>query len=100
MPDTNLQSRQAKLNEKMIELRIRFWTNDIAKTKGEILPKHAWDGGVVLMERNTSHEIEPENPKPFHSVMDLPAVIEKVLIEHGVQLHSGPRSQKYLATGD
>lgn len=99
MPNTNPQSRQAKLNEKMIELRIRFWTNDIAETKGEILPKHAWDSGVVLMERNTSHEIEPENPKPFHSAMDLPAVIEKVLIEHGIQLHSGRRSRKYFVTG-
>ena len=100
MPENNQTSRQARLNEKMIELRVRFWTNDIAETVGEILPKHAWDSGVVHMQRNVSHEIEPQNPKPFHSLMDLTAVIEKVLVEHGVRLHSGRRSQKYFVTED
>lgn len=91
-------SRQARHTEKMIELRIRFWTNDIAETRGEIIPKHAWDAGVVLMERNHSHDIEPSNPKPFHTLMDLSAVIEKVLIQHGVQLHPTRQTQKYFVT--
>jgi hypothetical protein len=71
------------------------------ETHGEIIPKQSWDYGVVLMERNTSHEIRPKKPKPFHSLMDLPAVIEKVLIEHGVKLHHADRrSKKYYVTGN
>ena len=35
-------------------------------------------------------------PKPFHSMMDLPGVIEKVLIAHGVTLHSNRTTDKYF----
>lgn len=80
----------------MIEIRVRFWTNDIAEGDGMILPKHAWSSGVVRMERNPSHGVEPGAPKPFHSLMDLPAVMEKVLQEHGIRLHPSRRMQKYL----
>ncbi len=52
------------------------------------------------MERNISHEIEPKNPRPFHSLMDLPAVLEKVLIAHSIQLHPAPQSQKYVVGSD
>lgn len=96
MPSKPLPSKKAQPNEKMIEVRIRFWTNDIAPTKGEISPKHSWDSGVVHMQSNTSHGIDPKNPKPFHTLMDLPAVIEKVLVAHGVQLHHGKQSLKYF----
>ena len=34
-------------NEKMIEIRVKFWTDSIAKTKGNIVPKNSWDSGVV-----------------------------------------------------
>jgi hypothetical protein len=97
MRTNNDSSREARQNEKMIEVRIRFWTNNIAKSAGQIHPKHAWDSGVVFMERNFSHGIAPANPKPFHTLMDLSAVIEKVLIEHGVRLHPSRRSRKYIA---
>ena len=80
----------------MIELRIRLWTNRLGTAEGHITPKHAWDSGVVFMQRNASHGIEAKTPKPFHSMMDLTAIVEKVLIAHGVKLHSGSRSQKYL----
>lgn len=89
------QSRPARHTEKMIELTVRFWTNDIAKKDGEIIPKHAWDSGVVSLQKNESHGIEPENPKPFHSLMEMNAVIEKVLIAHGVKLKRARRSLKY-----
>ena len=97
MPTNTPTSTQARHNEKMIELRIRFWTNAIAETDGEIIPKHSWDAGVVHMQRNASHGIEPENPKPFHTLMDLPAVIEKVLVAHGIQLHHSKQSRKYFS---
>ena len=92
----NLESREAKHGEKMIEVKVRFWTNGIAEGEGMILPGHAWSAGVVRMERNESHGIVPESPVPFHSLMHLPAVIEDVLISHGVVLHPSSKTQKYM----
>ena len=63
------ESREARLGEKMIELRIRFWTDELAE-EGRIQPKHAWTSGVVRMARNESHDINPNNPRPFNSMMD------------------------------
>lgn len=81
----------------MIEVKVRFWTNDIAKGRGNIQPKHAWSSGVIDMVKNESHGILPRNPKPFHSLLDIGAVIEKVLIEHGIVLHPGQKMGRYLA---
>ena len=89
-------SRRAGSKEKMIELRIGFWTNEISDVSGQIIPKHAWDSGVVRMGRNRSHGIAPRNPTPFNSLMHLTQVIEKVLTAHGVTLHLDRRSRRYL----
>ncbi len=83
--------------ERMIEVKLRFWTNDIAKGDGKVRPKHAWSGGVVRMERNETHGITPKSPQPFHSLLDVGAVIEKVLVQHGIQLHPSRRMKKYLS---
>jgi hypothetical protein len=90
---------EAQHGERMIEVKVCFWTNDIAKGKGNVRPKHAWSGGVVRMERNSSHGIKPRNPVPFHSPFDVGAVIEKVLVQHGIQLHPSRRMRKYFARG-
>ena len=87
-------SREAKQGEKMIEVKPRFWTNNIADEPGKVIPKHAWAGGVVRIERNKSHGIGPSNPLPFHSLLDVSAAIEKVLIKHGIVLNPGPRIKK------
>ena len=94
---TTAGAKKAPQGEKMIELKVRFWTNDIAKGAGSILPKHAWASGMVRMESNTSHGISTKKPAPFHTLMDLSAVIEKVLISHGVTLHVNRRMRKYMA---
>ena len=86
-----LTTREAKIGERMIELKIYFWTNKIAKGKGNVHPKHAWGSGVIRLERNDAHDIRPQNPVPFHSTLELPAVIEKVLIQHGIVLHPSRR---------
>ena len=93
---TKKKANPAKHGDKMIELTVRFWTNDIADKDGEIVPKNAWTSGVVSLARNESHGIDPESPKPFHSLMELPAVIEKVLIKHEIVLHRNIRSEKYM----
>ena len=88
--------REAEHGEKMIEIKIRFWTDSIAEQSGKIRPKHAWSGGVVRIERNDAHGIIPQKPVPFNSLMELPSVIEKVLIAHGITLHISRRMQRYF----
>ena len=95
MPES-IESREAKYGEKMIEVKVRFFTNAIAKGKGQIKPRHAWATGVVRMERNESHGIIPGYPRPFNSLMEVPAVIEKVLIQHGITLHCDKKMEKYI----
>ena len=90
-------SQEAKQGEKMIEIKLRFWTNDIAQEQGKVIPKNAWTAGVARIERNKSHGIEPSKPLPFHSLLDVGAVIEKVLIEHGVVLHPSTKMRKYFS---
>lgn len=89
--------RTADRGERMIEVKLRFWTNDIAEGDGKVRPKHAWSSGVVRMERNQTHGIKPKNPRPFHSLLDVGAVIERVLVQHGIQLHPSRQMKKYLA---
>ena len=95
MPET-IESREAKLGEKMIEIRVRFWTDELAEKATQIMPKHAWTSGVVRMQHNEPHGISPEYPIPFNSLMELPQVIEKVLIQHGIKLHRLGKMAKYV----
>jgi hypothetical protein len=93
----DIESREAKQGEKMIEVKLRFWTNKIASEPDKIVPKHAWASGVVRIERNKSHGITPSNPRPFNSLMDVGAIIEKVLIDHGIILHLDKKMKKYFS---
>ncbi|MGJ4908051.1 hypothetical protein [Bradyrhizobium sp. HKCCYLS2033] len=90
------QSLEAAHGQKMIEIKLRFWTNDIAPEKGKVIPKHAWSAGVVRIEKNDAHGIEPGSPKPFHSLLDVGAVIEKVLLEQDIVLHTSKKMAKYF----
>lgn len=94
---SDVKSLEAKQGEKMIEVKLRFWTNEISPEPGKMLPKHAWSGGVVRVERNESHGIVPGSPRPFHTLLDVGAVIEKVLIDHGIVLHPSPKMKKYFS---
>lgn len=96
---TAATAKPAVQGEKMIEVRVRFWTDDIAPKKGEIIPKHALTSGVVNVERNESHGIKPIRWLPFHSLLDLGAVIEKTLIAQGIVLHVGAKMGKYIDRG-
>jgi hypothetical protein len=95
-----IESLEAKQGEKMIEVKLRFWTNKIAPEDGKVLPKHAWTGGVARIERNKSHGIEPGAPLPFHSLLDIGSAVEKVLISHGIVLHASPKMRKYVKDKD
>ena len=97
MPKEQDQPVTAAAGERMIELRIRFWTDNIAERKGKVIPKHAWAAGVVMLDRNKTHNIKPLNPTPFSTLMELPGVMEKVLVKHGVHLHTYGRMKKYIS---
>ena len=97
---TGLISREAKQGEKMIEVKLRFWTNNIAQEAGKIIPKRAWASGVVRIERNEAHGIKPSNPLPFHSLLDVGLAIEKVLVQHGIVLKAGPKMRKYFTRAE
>jgi hypothetical protein len=87
---------EIKYGERMIEVKIRFWTNNLAKTKGKVRRKHAWAKGVVRMERNEAHRITPGQPIPFNSLLELNSAIEKALLNHSIQLHAPRRMRKYF----
>jgi hypothetical protein len=53
-----LSARTARHGEKMITLKIQFFTNRLAGSDSMILPKHAWSEGVVRMDKNETHGIE------------------------------------------
>src|SRR5437867_1460587 len=89
------EARAAKHGEKMIEVRLRFWTDDIAAKKGEIIPKHAWGSGMINIERNAAHGLTPTKWLAFNSVSEIPAVIEKCLIENGVKVIASRKMKKY-----
>lgn len=93
-------SREAIHGERMIEIKVRFWTNDLAQGKGQIIPKHAWSSGVIRIDANKSHGIIPSEPIPFQSLMDIGHAMEKCLLEHGIQLHPSKRARKYTPESD
>ena len=87
---------KAPHGQKMIEMRIKFWTNEIAGEPGHIRPKHAWTSGVVVMSANEAHGIRTLSPTPFHSLLDLNSVIEVVLKKHEIKLHVGDEMKTYV----
>jgi hypothetical protein len=87
----------AKRGERMIELKIRFWTDGLADEPDKIIPRHAWAHGVVTIESNKSHDIQPDKPKPFNSPFELMAAIEYMLHKHEVKLHLNTTCGKVLA---
>ena len=87
---------KAQHGEKMIEVKLRFWTNDIAEKEGEIIPKHARTAGVVGMEPNKTHGFTSGGMIHFHSLLDIGAAIEKLLINNDIKLLPSSKMEKYI----
>lgn len=88
----------ARQGEKMIVIEVRFFTDAIAEDTDKIVQKQAGACGVVNIRANKSHGIK-SNRKSFNSLMEIPAKIEELIIEAGVELnitlyHS--RMRKYI----
>ena len=90
------KATHAPQGQRMIEVKIRFWTNDIAEGNEMIHPKHAWASGVVRMESNHAHGIAATDPIPFHSLLDIGRAMERTLIENEIVLHPPRRMKKYF----
>ena len=97
MQDDPVEAREAKHGEKMIELKIRFWTDELSPEPGTIIPKHAWSSGVVRIQENKAHGIVPGKPRIFNSLLDVGAAIEKTLKEQGIILHISGGMRKYMS---
>lgn len=80
-------SLEANYGEKMIEFKVRFWTNDIAGTQGHILPKHCWPAGMVYASRNDSHGIKSSRTIPFNSLDEVQNAIEQAMTDVGIKVH-------------
>jgi hypothetical protein len=48
------------------------------------------------MERNTAHGITAGDPIPFNSMADIPAKVERLLIERGITIHPSSRMRRYM----
>ena len=83
MPNDTTPAAVAKHGDKMIEVRIRFWTDGIADQEHAVEPKHAWTTGIVVMDTNKSHGITPNKPKPFNSILDRNRPAEPSYAERG-----------------
>jgi hypothetical protein len=99
MPKTLIGS-QAQRGEKMLEIRIKLWTDRIANAREEIVPKHAWDSGIVYMPGNKSHDIKSSASEKFHTLLGLPRAIESQLLKNHIQLHLSRCTRKYYASQD
>lgn len=91
------EGKKVSHEERMIEVKIRFWTDDIATVDGNIVPGHARSSGLVSVEPSEAHEIVPGSPVSFHSLMDIPSALEKVLIENGIVLHRSKMMKRYFS---
>lgn len=96
MPEAeDLMEVTAPHGEKMVEVKVRFWTNNIAENEGCVIPKHVWGSGVVRLAGNDVHGIDASQPLPFNSLMELPAKIEELLIENEITVRPSRKERKY-----
>ena len=93
---SNTKAREAKWGSRMIEVKVRFWTEKLAM-KGSVIPKHAWSSGVVRIVANETHGMTYRKSLPFNSLLEIGSTIEKVLIEQGVVLYPSRRMRRYLS---
>lgn len=87
----------ARHGEKMIEITIRLWTDEIAEQPKKIKQKHAWAKGIVHIQQNKAHGIVPGKGVPFQSLLGLGSAIEKLLKQHEIVLHISNEADRYLA---
>jgi hypothetical protein len=92
----DVETREAKYGKRMIEVKVRFWTNDLADGTGRVTPGHAWGAGLVRIAPNEPHGIKRGKALMFNSLAEIPAKIEQVLIAHEVTIHKSTKMKRYI----
>jgi hypothetical protein len=88
---------EARHGQKMIEVVVRFWTDELAEGRDAVVPKHCWSSGVIRMALNPTHGIKGLRPLPFNGLADIVPKIEELFVDHGIKVHPDRRTQRYLA---
>jgi hypothetical protein len=86
-----IETVEAERGEKMITLRVRFWTNDIADKPGHIVPKTCHNRGVVTIGLHEAHGIRPSTGFAgggfkFNGLHEIPRAIEQCLAHAGIKM--------------
>lgn len=85
---------EAKPGERMIELKVAFFTDDIANTAGKVVPKVCWDVGTVRLLANATHGVKSSEPYIFNGLSELLTTIERLLVDNGIKvLHYPSRTR-------
>jgi len=71
--------------KKTIEVRLRFFTDDLAQQDGHIVPKHCWSIGGASMPVNEDHGIESRQTVLFNSIAAILPAIEELFSANGIQ---------------
>jgi hypothetical protein len=80
----------------MVEVKIRFLTDDVTDGDGMIIPKHVNARGFLTIEPNEAHGITRTGDSiAFNSLLELPARLEKLLIAEGIVVHPTSKMRKY-----
>jgi hypothetical protein len=81
---------EAEYGKKSIKVTLYFWTDNLGG-EGKILPKHAWDSGMVYVGANKEHRISKTKNVRFPSLPQIGESVKKAVMEAGVILHPSPR---------
>ena len=76
---------KANYGEKTIKVTLSFWTNGHAD-KGYVVPKHAWDSGMVHVAVNKTHGIASISGVKFRSLSEIGDSVRTALEKSGVHL--------------
>jgi hypothetical protein len=60
------------------------------------VPRHMADQGYARIETNDAHGIKAGDPLMFHSIAEIAAVIEQLLMKHKIKVHRGQNTRQYI----
>jgi hypothetical protein len=91
------QAVEAPHGERMVQVSIRFLTDNIAE-QGKVVPGHVWARGFLTVQRNDTHGFRTSKGVAFNSLMELPGKLERLLIREGITVHPTQLMAKYTAS--
>ena len=97
MPNAKAGTAARKPSHKMIEVKLRFWTDSIADKPGGIVQKRAWDKGYATVSANELHGINKCSKEvKFNSILEIHSAVAGALEDAGVTLYTGHKLRKLI----